>query len=238
MTYVEGFVTAVPTANRQAYLDHAAKVAPLLKDFGVTRFVDAWGDDVPRGKLNDMYTAVQAQDDETIVFSWFEYPDKATRQAANARMMDDPRMKQLGDMPFDGSRMIWSGFDVINEAGRIGDVGYVDGVVIPAPTATKATYLAFCKMVAGVFLDHGATRVVDGWGDDVEDGKKTDFKRATVLRPEETVVFGWIEWPSKPVRDAAWPKLMTDDRLKLSDDKRGMDGKRMIFGGFAPLPAF
>src|SRR3546814_221729 len=78
MTYVEGFVVAVPTANKEAYRKHAAEAAPLFKEFGVRRMVECWGDDVPDGKVNDFKGAVQAQDDETGVFSWFEYPDRAT----------------------------------------------------------------------------------------------------------------------------------------------------------------
>lgn len=112
MTYVEGFVAAVPTANKEEYRRHAADVLPLIKEFGVTRMVENWGDDVPRGKLTDFYGAVQAKDDETIVFSWFEYPDKATRDAASAKMMADPRMAEMISqaMPFDGKRMFWGGF--------------------------------------------------------------------------------------------------------------------------------
>ncbi len=236
MSYVEGFLIAVPTANKQAYIERAMKTAALLKEFGLTRVVETWGDDVPHGKLNDLYMAVQAKDDETVLFSWFEYPDKAARQAASDKMMSDPRMKEMvSDLPFDGSRLIWSGFEVVNDAGQGGKMGYVDGVVVPAVTAGKATYVAFCKTIADAFVEQGASRVVDAWGDDMLDGKKTDFKRATQLKNDETVTYGWIEWPSKQVRDAAWPKLMNDERLSGAMDKRGVDGKRMMFGGFTPL---
>src|SRR3546814_8125256 len=113
MTYVEGFVVAVPTANREAYRKHAAEAAPLFKEFGVRRMVECWGDDVPDGKVNDFKGAVQAKDDETVVFSWFEYPDRATRDAANQKMMSDPRMQSMGEaMPFDGKRMIIGGFKI------------------------------------------------------------------------------------------------------------------------------
>lgn len=236
MTYVEGFLLAVPTAKKETYVEHARSAAALFEEFGVARFVETWGDDVPRGKLNDFATAVQAKDNETVVFSWFEYPDKAARDAATARMMSDPRMKALGaDMPFDAGRMIWSGFQAISDVGPGGAMGYVDGVVIPAVTATRDVYLAFAHKVADVFLEYGATRVVDAWGDDVQDGERTDFKRATLLQDGETVVFGWVEWPSKATREAAWPKLMQDSRLTGSAEERGFDGKRMIFGGFETL---
>src|SRR3546814_3893553 len=112
MTYVEGLVVAVPTANKEAYRKHAAEAAPLFKEFGVRRMVECWGDDVPDGKVNDFKGAVQAKDDETVVFSWFEYPDRATRDAANQKMMSDPRMEAMGaDMLFDDKRMIIGGID-------------------------------------------------------------------------------------------------------------------------------
>src|ERR1700759_4261019 len=112
MIYVEGFVTAVPTANKEAYIAHAAAAAPLLKECGVSRMVETWGDDVPDGKVTDFKRAVQAKTDETVVFSWFEYPSRQVRDAANEKIMNDPRMKEMASsLPFDGQRMIFSGFD-------------------------------------------------------------------------------------------------------------------------------
>lgn len=114
MAYIEGFVVAVPKANKEQYRQHAERAAPLFKEFGVTRIVEAWGDDVPEGKLTDFQRAVKATSDEVVVFSWFEYPDKAARDAANAKIMSDPRMKEMGEsMPFDGKRMIYGGFSTI-----------------------------------------------------------------------------------------------------------------------------
>ena len=114
MTYVEGFVAAVPAANRDAYRKHAADAAVFIKEHGATRMVESWGDDVPDGKVTDFKGAVQAKPDEVVVFSWFEYPDRATRDAANQKMMSDPRMKEMGaSMPFDGQRMIFGGFSVL-----------------------------------------------------------------------------------------------------------------------------
>jgi uncharacterized protein YbaA (DUF1428 family) len=120
MSYVDGFVAAVPAANKELYRKHAAEALALFKEFGVTRMVECWGDDVPRGKLTDFWGAVKAEADEVVVFSWFEYPSKEVRDAAHAKMMSDPRMQAMAEqMPFDGRRMIFGGFQVIldnNEA--------------------------------------------------------------------------------------------------------------------------
>jgi uncharacterized protein YbaA (DUF1428 family) len=113
MTYVDGFVLAVPTANREAYRQHAERAVPFFKEFGATRLVECWGDDVPDGEVTSFPMAVKKADDETVVFSWVLWPDKATRDAGMKKMMEDPRMKEMGDMPFDGKRMIFGGFDMI-----------------------------------------------------------------------------------------------------------------------------
>ena len=236
MTYVEGFVVAVPTANKEAYRKHAADAAPLFKEFGVARMVEAWGDDVPDGKVNDLKGAVQAKDDETVVFSWFEYPDKATRDAANEKMMSDPRMAAMGgEMPFDGKRMIIGGFDSIVDDRAGGAMGYADGYVLPVPDGNKDAYRALAEKASQVFRDHGATRVVEAWGDDVPDGKVTDFARAAHKQDGETVVFSWVEWPSKEARVAGWEKVMADERMQPDGTEVPFDGKRMIYGGFAPI---
>ncbi|MBJ7438658.1 MAG: DUF1428 domain-containing protein [Sphingopyxis sp.] len=236
MTYVEGFVVAVPTANKEAYRKHAADAAPLFREFGVSRMVEAWGDDVPDGKVNDFKGAVQAKDDETVVFSWFEYPDKKARDAATEKMMSDPRMQSMGEaMPFDGKRMIIGGFDSIVDDSTGGAMGYADGYVLPVPDDNKDAYRALAEKASQVFRDHGATRVVEAWGDDVPDGKVTDYARAAHKQDGETVVFSWVEWPSKEARVAGWEKVMADERMKPDGSEVPFDGKRMIYGGFAPI---
>lgn len=115
MTYVDGFVAAVPKANKEQYITHARGVAELCKQWGALRTVENWGDDVPKGENNDFYGAVQAKEDEVVVFSWIEYPDKATRDAVMKRMMEDPAMQNVPDMPFDGKRMIFGGFSTLFE---------------------------------------------------------------------------------------------------------------------------
>ncbi|MEW4467507.1 DUF1428 domain-containing protein [Parasphingorhabdus sp. JC815] len=114
MSYIEGFVAAVPTANKEKYREHASKAFELFKNLGATRMVESWGDDVPTGKTTDFQSAVKAKADESVVFSWIEYPDKATRDAANEKMMNDPQMaEKMGEMPFDGKRMIFGGFEML-----------------------------------------------------------------------------------------------------------------------------
>ena len=235
MTYVEGFVAAVPTANKEAYLKHASDAAPLFKEFGATRMVENWGDDVPKGKVTDFQGAVQAKDDETVVFSWFEYPDKATRDAANEKMMSDPRMKEMGaNMPFDGQRMIYGGFDSIIDEKAEGATGYTDGYVVPVPDAKKDAYREMAQKAAAKFKDYGAVRVVEAWGDDVPEGKVTDYKRAVKATEGENIVYSYVEWPDKATRDAGWEKMMKDPDMQPSGDMP-FDGKRMFFGGFQPI---
>jgi uncharacterized protein YbaA (DUF1428 family) len=111
-------------------------------------------------------------------------------------------------------------------------MSYVDGFVVPVPQGNKDAYAAMSRQVAAVFIEHGALRLVECWGDDVPDGKVTDFKRSVAAEPGETVVFAWIEWPSKAARDEGMKKVMADERSKAMGDMP-FDGKRMIFGGFA-----
>lgn len=110
MSYIDGFVIAVPTANREQFIGHASTFDAMFLEFGATRVMECWGDDVPDGKLTDFRRAVQATPDETVVFSWVEWPDKATRNAGMENLMKDPRVEAAGKMPFDGRRMIFGGF--------------------------------------------------------------------------------------------------------------------------------
>src|SRR5215216_2545598 len=111
MTYVDGFVIAVPKANKQKFIDHANQGDSVFAELGATRILECWGDDVPDGTVTDFRRAVQANDDEAVVFSWVEWPDKATRDAAMPKVMEDPRLKpENNPMPFDGKRMIYGGF--------------------------------------------------------------------------------------------------------------------------------
>ena len=123
MTYIDGFIIACPKANKQKFIDHANNADSMFIEMGAIRVVECWADDVPDGTRTDFRKAVQAREDETVVFSWVEWPDKVTRDAAFARMMDgsDPRLDpQKNPMPFDGKRMIYGGFRPLVELGRTG----------------------------------------------------------------------------------------------------------------------
>ena len=117
MDYVDGFVAAVPTGNKDAFVKHARVAAEVLKEAGATRVVECWGDDVPPGKLTSFPLAVKCQDDETVVFSWIVWPSRAVRDAGMDKMMKDPRMDPATNpMPFDGKRCIFGGFQVLLES--------------------------------------------------------------------------------------------------------------------------
>ena len=112
--YVDGILCAVPTANKDAYRRHAEVAAEVFKEHGALHCVECWGDDVPEGKVNSMHTAVLRKDDETVVFSWITWPDKATRDAGFPKVIADPRLQSdVNPMPLDGSRMIFGGFEMI-----------------------------------------------------------------------------------------------------------------------------
>ena len=235
MTYVEGFIVAVPKANRDAYRSHASGAAPLFHEFGATRMVEAWANDVPDGKVTDFRKAVQAKEDEDVVFSWFEYPSKEVRDAANQKMMSDERMKQMGEeMPFDGKRMIFGGFAPLLEKGKTHGA-YIDGFVLPVPHEKRQAYTNMAEKAARKFEEYGALHVVEAWGDDVPDGKVTDFRRAVQAKEGENVVFSWIEWPDKATRDASWEKIMKDPDMQPDHANMPFDGMRMFWGGFEPI---
>jgi len=234
MSYIEGFVAAVPRANKDAYRKHASAALPIFKKLGATRMVESWGDDVPDGKVTDFKRSVKARPEEEIIFSWLEYPDKQTRDRANEVITKDPTMMGMSkSMPFDGQRMIFGGFEPINDSGKTEKPGYIDGCLIPVPVANLDAYREMADKHAAVLKEYGANRIVDAWGDDVPDGKVTDYKGAVQAKNDERVVYSWVEWPSKQARDQGWEKAMADPRIK--DMKMPFDGQRVIYGGFQPI---
>jgi uncharacterized protein YbaA (DUF1428 family) len=232
MTYFEGFIVPVPEANREEYRKHAAAGAPVFLDLGAKRHLEAWDSDVPEGKVTDFRKAVDARPDEKIVFAWFEHADRASRDGFNQKMMSDPRTEEMmaTPPPFDAKRMIVGGFEAIVEEGSPGGA-YADGFVVPVREAKRDAYQALAAKMARVFRQHGATRVVEAFGDDVPHGKVTDFYRAVKAEDGEGVVFSFIEWPDKATRDSAWNAIMADESLQ-PDGEMPFDGKRMFWGGF------
>lgn len=109
-------------------------------------------------------------------------------------------------------------------------MAYVDGFVIPVKAADREAFIAHARRLDPLFLEAGATRVVEAWGDDVPVGQVTDFRRAVQARDDETVAFAWIEWPDKATRDAGMARIREEARMM--DEPMPFDGRRMIFGGF------
>jgi uncharacterized protein YbaA (DUF1428 family) len=117
MSYVDGFVVPVPEGKRESYREMAARAAPIFLEYGALRVVESWGNDLPHGKVTDFYMAAKAEEGENVVFSWITWPSKEARDSGWAKVMADARMKPPADMPFDGKRMFWGGFDVIVDEG-------------------------------------------------------------------------------------------------------------------------
>jgi len=236
MSYIDGFVIAVPTANKQQFIAHANQGDSAFIDHGATRVVECWGTDVPKGKTTDFQGAVAAKDDETVVFSWIEWPDKASRDKVMQRMEEiskiDERLNPAKNpMPFDGKRMIYGGFEPIVEQGEHTKDSYIQGFIVPVPAARREDYRKMAADAWAMFKGYGALRVVEAWGDDVPDGEVTDFRRAVKAAPDEKVVFAFIEWPSRDVCDAAAKKMMNDEQPPQAQEMP-FDMARMVYGGF------
>jgi uncharacterized protein YbaA (DUF1428 family) len=243
MTYIEGFVIAVPTANKQKFIDHANICDAVFMEEGAQRILECWQEDVSKGHTTDFFGAVDAKEDESVAFSWVEWADRDARQKGMARlgkiMETDERLSQENNpMPFDGARMIFGGFDPIVEEGEPVAGGYVQGFIVPVPAGNKEAYRKAALDMWSIMKDYGAKRVVEAWQDDVPQGKQTDFFRSVKAEDGEIVVFSFIEWASREVCDAAHDKMMQDERMKQFEGQMAnmpFDGKRMVYGGFKPV---
>lgn len=112
MSYIDGFVAAVPTANKERYIKHASEAAEVFKEHGALNVIECWGDDVPEGEVTSFPLAVQCKPEETVVFSWIVWPSKSVRNERMAKVMADPRLSpDMNPMPFDGKRLIYGGFE-------------------------------------------------------------------------------------------------------------------------------
>lgn len=111
-------------------------------------------------------------------------------------------------------------------------MAYIDGFVLAVPTASKDKFIAHANQGNSVFIEQGATRAWECWGDDVPDGKLTSFPLAVKREADESVIFSWIEWPSRAARDAGMAKVMADPAMQPDANPMPFDGKRVVFGGF------
>ncbi len=243
MTYIQGFVIAVPTANRQKFIDHAQRADAVFMEHGARRIVECWQDNVTKGHTTDFLGAVAAKEDESVAFSWVEWPDKATQLAMEAQMdmimkTDDRVDHATNPMPFDGARMIYGTFDPVVEDGTPTQGGYIQGFIVPVPADKKEAYRKAAAEMWTITKEFGGLRLIEAWQHDVPEGKQTDFFRAVKAEPGENVVFSFIEWPSREVCDAAQAKMMEDERMTAfmdSGEEPPFDGKRMVYGGFRPV---
>lgn len=234
MSYYTGSVTPVPTANRASYLAWVSAAWKVFQAHGALRMVETWGVDVPHGTLTDFHRAVQASEDETVVFAWIEWPDRAFADAAWQAVMQDPAMHALPPMPCDGKRMIHGGFAPVLADGASAGGGWYQGFVLVVPTANKDAYIRMARQVWPMFADTGALGTVEAWGEDVPRGERTDFYRATHAGDGETAMFSWICWPDRATCEAA-ATAMESAGSDMDMSQMPFDGKRMFWGGFEPL---
>jgi uncharacterized protein YbaA (DUF1428 family) len=117
MSYIDGFLIPVPENKKDDYRRMAEWAATIFQEHGALQVVECWGDDIPAGKLTDFYRAVQVEPGETIVFAWIVWPSREARDEGNRKVMADPRMQPMNDMPFDGKRMIFGGFTPLFDSG-------------------------------------------------------------------------------------------------------------------------
>ena len=230
--YFQSVIIPVKTGNEQAFLDMAEKMSSFFAGYGATRSVECWGDELMDGKVTDFRKAVQANDDETVVFSWDWWPDKVTYDTAMSTMMADGKTPD-GAMPFDGRRLIYGAFEACFDSGGGDRFGYLDGMVASVPDDKRQAFIDHVAKIAKLFQENGALRVVDGWGVDVPSGKITDLRRAVQAKDGETIILGWIEWPDKPTRDRGMAAMMTDPRMR--ETPPAWNGQLAIFGGFTPI---
>lgn len=234
MTYISGFVAAVPAANKNAFIAHAKAGWPWFQKRGALRMVECWGMDVKPGKQTDFYRATQAEEGEVPLFSWIEWPDRETCDAAWAGMDSDPDLPRMPELPFDGARMFWGGFEPIVTVGDSQPGRYVQGFVLAAPKDRKQAYIDMARSATDMFTRMGATCQMECWGVDVPHGKQTDFYRATQAEQGEVPLFSWIEWPDRATCDEAG-RRMEAEMAGMDMPAMPFDGMRMFWGGFAPV---
>lgn len=237
MPYYTGSVTPVPKDQRDKYLQSLHRSWPLMQKRGAVRMVEAWAEDIQPGKQTDFLRAVQARDDEAVVFGWVEWPDRATSDAAWADIMQNPEemSKAMGDAKYDGKRMIFGGFQAFIAEGSDRGGGYYQGFLTPVPEANKAAFGDMARMAWNeMFRPNGCLGNYESWGDDVPRGKLTDMYRAVDATDGEAIVMSWTCWPDRATCEEAGRKMEASMEGQPMPDMP-FDGKRMIWAGFETL---
>jgi len=174
MTCIQGYMLAVPTVNRAAFVEHARQAAEAFQGYGCRATVECWGDDVPSEGSLSFPAAVRAGPDETVVFSWSVWPSKESQDAVMNAPPSDPRLSpQTNPMPFDGTRLIFGAFETVLELGSYRPGGYVDGFALAIPRARRDEFVDFAKTCDPIFMEHGASWIMENWGVDIPEGKST-----------------------------------------------------------------
>ena len=243
MSYIDGLVFAIPTANRSEFIGYAKRSDSFLE--GYTRIVYGWEDELLEGQLTDFRKSVQAKTDESIVFVWVEWPDKATRNFEHRNMQTrlETEANFINEIPpFNGRRMISGGFETIidfettthNKKKDI-TMSYIDGFLFAVKSENKEAFIDYANRANS--LIEGCTRVVYALEDDLQDGQVTDFRKAVQAKDDEAVVFGWEEWLDKEARNKGH-ELMAErmeSHETLSKEMPPFDELRMVFGGFETI---
>ena len=233
MVYVQGMMAPVSLDKKQEYIELATQAAEVFRKNGALSVIETWGDDLPAGTINDMNTAVLKEDGEGVLFTYIIWPSKAARDEGMEKTFSDPLWSSGNfNPPMDGKRMFFGGFEPIVEIGpHSGGQGYIDGFLLACPTVNKEAYRSMATEAWPMFQKHGAVSLYECWGDDIMPGKLTSMDIATHKKPDETVLFSWVGWPSKAVRDAGMAAMHKDFET-APPVEMPFDGSRMIFGGF------
>lgn len=233
MTYYSGMIAAVPVANRLQYQDHVVEAWRIMKRHGALRLVEAWGVDVPKGKVTDFQGGVAAKPDETVAFSWVEWADRTSADKGWSEMQQDPETAVM-QMPFDGSRMIFGGFEPLMDAGKSAGAPYYQGFLLAVPEANRDRYTRMALDAWQMFERFGCLGIAENWGVDVPHGKLTDMYRATKAKDGEAIVFSWTAWPDRATCDRAGQQMQAE--MEGQDmPEMPFDGMRMIWGGFETI---
>ncbi|ADO43256.1 DUF1428 domain-containing protein [Ketogulonicigenium vulgare] len=233
MTYYSGTLIAVPTASKEIYTDYARTSWPLFQRLGAVRMVETWGADIQAGDTTDFQRATLSTPDESIVFSWIEWPDEATADKAWAEMETLDPSELPGEMPFDGARMMFGGFAPVVSSGTDKGADYIQGFVLAVPASNKIAYIAEAERGwAEMFSPLGCLGLFENWGVDVPHGELTDFYRATKAEDGEVILFSWTAWADKATCDAAARQMEADYDPESHHAEMPFDGARMIWGGF------